>query len=414
MSDVRSGTLVFVSVAPGDALRAARRLAERSALVTPAQLTWQLQHIDDQLNVDPHDTAALCSAVTEYSRRHPISGIVTFDERAVVQTAILQRQLRLPGNTPESAEASRNKYLMRSRFSQAGLTTPAFSLVRSCDEAVRLANERLAFPLVLKPLFGTASEGVLRVNDVAELEVAFPVVTRIASAHQEFVDDRSFSDCLLLETYLPGAEVAVDGFVIDGKFLPVGVWDKADPLEGPTFLETIYVSPSALAPDAVNRVLAEVSRGVAALGLTVGPVHAELRLTAQGPVLLEIGARAIGGACGRAHSNRLGFDYFELALRASLGLPIDAPLESRTPSGVMMIPPPSRGRLEGVEGIEAARGVAGVRDLFLVSKPGDMLVGLPDSGCYVGFIFAMGESQGEVIDRLKESHGKLNFRVTPA
>jgi hypothetical protein len=239
-------------------------------------------------------------------------------------------------------------------------------------------------------------------------------VRRIAGVHQELVDDVSFRDCLLLETYLPGAEVAVDGFMVDGTLLPVGVWDKADPLEGPTFLETIYVSPSALTPDAVNRVVVEVRKGVDALGLTVGPVHAELRLTAQGPVLLEIGARAIGGACGRAHSNRLGFDYFELALRAGLGQRIDVPLESpQTPSGVMMIPPPCRGRLEGVDGIDAARSVEGVRDLFLVSKPGDILTGLPESGCYVGFIFAMGGTQGEVIDRLKESHRKLNFRVTP-
>jgi biotin carboxylase len=302
---------------------------------------------------------------------------------------------------------------MRSHFARAGVATPAFALVRSQDEAVRQARE-LGFPLVLKPLSGTASEGVLRVNDQAELEAAFPIVTRIAGIHQKVVDDPAFADCLLLETYLAGTEIAVDGFVTGGRMLPVGVWDKADPLDGPTFLETIYVSPSALPPDMIDRVLHEMSRGVEALGLTVGPVHAELRLTAQGPVLLEIGARAIGGACGRAHSNRLGFDYFELALRASLGDLIDVPLESRTPSGVMMIPPPCRGRLEAVDGIEDARGVEGVRDLFLVSKPGDLLVGLPESGCYVGFIFAMGGSQGEVIDRLKESHGKLQFRMTPA
>src|SRR5262249_45902407 len=152
--------------------------------------------------------------------------------------------------------------------------------------------------------------------------------------------------------------------------------------------------------DMANRIVSEVRKGVAALGLNIGPVHTELRLTGQGPVLLEIGARAIGGVCGRAHTYRLGFDYQELVLKASLGWPMNVTLESQTPSGVMMIPPPRRGRLEAVEGIDRARQVEGVRDAVVMSKPGDLLLGLPERGCYVGFIFATGASQAEVVNRL--------------
>ena len=413
MTDLRNGTLLFISSAPGDALRAARRLVKRSAIVSTTQLSWQLQHVDDQLTVDPYNPASLCEAVVEYAKLHDIAGAVTFDERAVVATATLQQALGLVGNTREAAYSSRNKYVMRCRFFDAGLATPEFGVVRSQNEAVRLANDRLAFPLVLKPLFGMASEGVLRVNNPAELEDAFSVVRRIADDHRGFVGDDPFNDCLLLEAYLPGSEVAVDGFLANGKFWSAGVFDKVDPLEGPTFLETIYVSPSALTTDTTERVVAEVGKGVAALGLTVGPVHAELRLTEQGPVLLEIGARAIGGVCGRAHTYRLGFDYQELVLRASLGDLTEVARESQTPSGVMMIPPPRPGRLETVDGIEAARQVEGIRDVFIMSKPGDVLLALPEKGCYVGFIFATGDSQSEVIDRLKESHGKLTFGIAP-
>src|SRR5215469_15847241 len=163
MTDVGKGTLLFVSSAPGDALRAARRLFQRSAIVSSAPLTWQVQHVDDQLTVNPYDPTALCDTAAEYGKRHQIAGAVTFDERAVIPAAILQEALGLLGNGREAAYASRNKYVMRMRFSEAGLATPKFFSIRSFDEAVRLVRNGLSFPLVLKPLFGMASEGVLRV-----------------------------------------------------------------------------------------------------------------------------------------------------------------------------------------------------------------------------------------------------------
>ena len=413
MTELKSGTLLFVSLAPGDALRAARRLVERTAIVTTGPLSWQLQHVDDQLAINPYDIEALCDAVTDYARRHRLAGVVTFDERSVVATARLQQSLKLPGNAVQAAYASRNKFMMRMRFREAGLETPGFCLVKNLDEAVRAATSQMNFPLVLKPVFGMASEGVLRVNNMAELEAAFPVVKGIARNYRAYTDGDEFNECLLLETYLDGREIAVDAFLAGGKFLPVGIFDKADPLEGPTFVETIYVSPSTLDKAMSDRVIAEVRRGAEALGLTIGPLHAELRLTARGPVLLEIGARAIGGVCGRAHTYGLGFDYQEVALRAVLGQDIDISTGVCTPSGVMMIPAPGKGILRNVSGIEDARRVQGVRDLAIMSKPGDILVGLPEQGCYVGFIFATGTSQQEVVRSLNESHSKLNFEISP-
>lgn len=411
MTNKRTGTLLFVSTAPGDALRAARRLVERSVIATSAKLGWQLDYIDGQLFVDPYDETALLAAVRKYAAQNHVTGIVTFDERAVVSTATLQEALDIRGNKREAAYASRNKFVMRSRFSSAGLATPQFALVRDLDEAVHVATKQLMFPLVLKPLFGFASQGVIRVNDNSELEGNFEKIYRIAATHNGFVRNDPYLGCLLLEQYLPGLEIAVDAFLADGELWPIGIFDKPDPLEGPTFGETIYVSPSTLSDQASARIMRDVARAATALGLEIGPLHAEVRLTESGPVILEIGARAIGGVCGRAHTYRLGFDYQEIVLRACLGESVTLPDTPQTPAGVMMIPPPSRGRLISVDGLESAREVEGVRDVFIMSKPGDLLRVLPEDGCCVGFIFATGPSAPEVTDRLREAHRRLRFAV---
>jgi biotin carboxylase len=413
MTSKRPGTLIFVSMVPGDVLRAAQQLYERIAIVFEVELPSQLTRTIEQITASPFDETELVRILSDYASRNQVAGVVTFDERAVIATASVQKALGLPGNARDAAYAARNKFAMRSRFRDAGVATPEFALVRTTEDAAELTRTGLSFPCVLKPLFGLASEGVLRIDDISQLEQRFPIVRQVADRHRGFHPDDPAHDFLLLETYLPGQEVAVDGFLADGKFLLAGISDKPDPLEGPTFEETIYVSPTSLPARAATAVVSEVARGVAALGLRLGPIHAELRLTPNGPVLLEIGARAIGGVCGRLHSYGLGLDYLGIALRSSLGEQIVLPQTHQTPSGVMMIPVPQRGRLEAIDGIEQARQIEGIRDVIIISRPGDILVGLPETGFYVGFILAVGESQANVVERLNECHRTLKFTITP-
>jgi biotin carboxylase len=413
MTSQRPGTLIFISMVPGDVLRAAQQLYERIAIVFEVELPPQLTRTIEQITASPFDEPQLVRILSDYACRNQVTGVVTFDERAVIATASVQKALGLPGNARDAAYTARNKFAMRSRFREAGLATPEFALVRTLEDAAELTRTGLSFPCVLKPLFGLASEGVLRIDDMSQLERRFPIVRWVADRHRDFHPGDPAHDFLLLESYLPGQEVAVDGFMAEGKFLLAGISDKPNPLEGPTFEETIYVSPTSLPASEAAAVISEVAKGAAALGLRMGPIHAELRLTPKGPVLLEIGARAIGGVCGRLHSYGLGLDYLATALRSSLGEPIALPQTHQTPSGVMMIPVPQRGRLEAIEGIERARQIEGIRDVIIISRPGDILVGLPETGSYVGFILAVGESQASVVERLNACHRALKFTVTP-
>jgi len=411
---MEKSTLLFVSMASGDALRAAKRLGLRIAMLTDLNLTWQQQYIDDVINISPYDQQRTIDAIVDYSERYRLSTVITYDERCVPVTALVRDCLKLSGITYDTAYAARNKFVMRQRLSEGGLACPRFGIARTFAEAEQVARDNIYFPLVLKPLFGFASQGVLRLNCPEELREAFPVVKRIADSHKPFLGDDSYSDYLLLEEYLSGREVAVDGLIQNGTAHWFGIFDKPDPLEGPTFEETIYVTPSSENPDLQSEILAEVARGAHALGLQTGPLHAELRITNHGLRIIEIGARAIGGVCARAHTYCLGFDYNEYVLRNALGELVEFEHQECTPSGVMMLPVPGTGRLVDVSGIEEARNVSGVRDVFIMAKPGDVIKAFPEQGCYLGFILASGSNTSEVAEILNKSHSCLRFKLEEA
>jgi biotin carboxylase len=223
---------------------------------------------------------------------------------------------------------------------------------------------------------------------------------------------------ILVEAFVPGDEVAVEGLLVDGRLEVLAIFDKPDPLDGPFFEETIYVTPTRKAPAAREAAVRSVAEAARALGLRHGPVHAELRLSASGPVPLEVAARTIGGLCGRA----LRFETAapeeggetasleEVVLRNALGLG-DAPRRERAASGVMMVPIPRAGRLGEVRGVAAARAVPGVEDVVISAHPGQRLVPLPEGSRYLGFIFARADRPDAVEDALRRAHAALDIVV---
>jgi biotin carboxylase len=263
----------------------------------------------------------------------------------------------------------------------------------------------------MKPLFGSASQGVIKIDDDATLSEMFSLVQEIAESHLRFVGQDQYGSAVLLEEYLPGRELAIDGILEEGRATWIGVFDKPIPLEGPTFEETIYVTPSREPEAVLEEVFREVQAGCLALGLRSGPVHAEVRLTPNGPALIEIGARAIGGACVRAYSYCLNCDYCRLILQDAIGDTFNVIKHDPVPTGIMMIPTPGAGRLLCVNGLEEARRVDGVRDVLILAKPGDIIRTFPEQGCYLGFILATGSSTCEVVDRLTLSHEMLSFEL---
>jgi biotin carboxylase len=266
------------------------------------------------------------------------------------------------------------------------------------------------FPCVLKPLALSASRGVIRANNVDQFIAAFRrIVALLARDDVEVRGDAA--QYLLAEEYVPGLEVALEGLLLGGTLHTLALFDKPDPLEGPFFEETIYVTPSRL-PVAVQSAIERVAAAACtALGLVEGPVHAELRFNDAGPWVLEVAARSIGGLCSRTLRFGTGMTLEEIILRHALGRPIETLARERRPAGVMMIPIARGGRLQAVRGQESAQSVAGVEDVTLTAHVGQELVPLPEGWQYLGFIFARAETPDAVEAALRDAHARLKFDI---
>jgi biotin carboxylase len=287
---------------------------------------------------------------------------------------------------------------------------PNFQLF-STEDDVREIAMHVNYPCVVKPLMLNGSRGVMRANDVDEFVAVAERLSRLLYSIEPTSDPKPF----LVEDFIPGFEVALEGLLNHGQLKVLALFDKPDPLDGPFFEETIYVTPSRL-PAEVQAAIAKCASDAArALGLREGPMHAELRVNDQGPWLVEVAGRSIGGLCSEilrfAHSADVTLE--EMILRQALGMEIEALERENQAGGVMMIPIPSAGLLRGVSGVEEAKAVTGIEDVEITAKLNYPLVPLPEGESYLGFIFARGDTPDQVESALREAHAKLHFDTRP-
>jgi biotin carboxylase len=339
--------------------------------------------------------AEAAQRVVEHARRVPIDAVVAVDDQGVRTAALAAERLGLKTSAPDAVARTRDKAAMRAALEAAGVPQPGFR--RTVAEA-----GELGFPVVVKPLSLSASRGVIRADDPEQAAAAAERIRAITGDPDE---------PLLVESFVPGEEVAVEGLLRGGELEILAIFDKPDPLEGPYFEETIYVTPSRKA-DAVKRRIQSVAADAAsALGLTEGPVHAELRVDGDRVTLLELAGRSIGGLCSRALRFGAGVSLEEVILRHALDLPIEDLARSDRASGVMMLPIPRAGVLHGVGGQDAARAVPGIAGLEIAIARGRPVVPLPEGDRYLGFLFARGESPEQVEEALRTAHAELNIDI---
>ena len=354
--------------------------------------------------------------VMEAMRGQTVDGVLALGDRPAAAAAYAARGLGLRYNHPAAVEACRSKLRMREVFRDAGLRVPWFRdfPISPAPEPALLA---IQFPCVLKPLSLSASQGVVRANNREEFLAAAARIRRLLESPEIRSTRGPHLDRMLVEGYIPGREVAVEGLLTDGKLRLLAIFDKPDPLEGPYFEETIYITPSRLS-QAEQRAVERCARDAArALGLSHGPVHAEFRINDDGVWPLEVAPRPIGGLCARAlrfvsETEQKTIDLEELLLRHALELPgTDAPRESLA-SGVLMIPVPKSGILEAVNGEDAARATPGVSDLLITARLHDYIAAWPEGSSYLGFLFAKGASADEVEQAIRTAHDKLAFAIS--
>jgi biotin carboxylase len=358
-----------------------------------------------RIDIDDHDAAV--ELIYRYAQKRPFIGVLGSDDSTVELAARVAEKLRLPHNPPAAAKLSRRKDLARSHLSQAGCPVPPHWLI-DLRKPLQPQLAGLAFPCVIKPLHLSASKGVIRANNATECIAACGQIKNII-AH---TGDAFECSHVLIEQYIDGVEVAFEGYLHAGQLHKLVIFDKPEPLIGPYFEETIYVTPSQLDAATQRAISHCVAQACQAYGLVTGPVHAELRIDHRHAWVLEVASRTIGGDCARSLDQGSEFNLEQLAVSLAIG----EPLNSRPPQqarGVMMMPIKQAGILRRVEGLAAARKVKYVDKVDIIIRQGNELIALPEGNQYPGYIFARAKTRQQVIDALRQSFNELNFVVAP-
>jgi biotin carboxylase len=393
-----------------DFMEAAGRLGVEVVVGSDRRHPLEDFHAGRQVALDFVDLAAGTDRIEAFADLFPLDAIVGVDDGGALLAAAASRRLELPHNPLAAVEATRNKLLLRRTLAAAGLASPRFWDVAIGADPAKIAG-RLEFPVVLKPLALSGSRGVMRADNAESFCAAFERLKHIIEEPANALECGELAERILVESYVPGVEVSVEGLLDNGRFQVLAIFDKPDPLEGPFFEETIYVTPSRLA-EAEQRLIARTAGQAAlALGLRDGPVHAELRLNHAGVFPIDIAARSIGGLCSRTLHFGAGMSLEEIILRHAIGA--DPPLVSResAAAGVMMIPIPSAGTLRTVTGIPEAEAIPLIESVTISIHVGGEVVSLPEGSEYLGFIMARGETPAEVESALREAHAKLHFEI---
>ena len=366
-----------------------------------------VSEVKQGINVDLSNLNQAVATLRTELKEKTIVAVIGCDDSTVELAASVAACLNLSHNPPLAAKLSNRKDLARSRLQEAGCRVPEFALI-NLSQPLSAQLSEVVFPCVVKPLHLSASQGVIRVDSLEQLT---PVCERI----KEIIKDSSdlyLRTHVLVERYLPGIEIAFEGYLLQGALKVLAIFDKPDPLEGPFFEETIYVTPTRLTDQQQRQVFTSVQEACRAYGLVTGPVHAELRVNQEGAWILEIAARTIGGECSQVFSLDGGIDLEQMVINLAMGRDFKVPV-LETARGVMMIPIVKKGLLRRVEGVGAASQVLGIEKVDIIIREGNYLLPLPEGNHYLGYIFAQADSPQAVVVALREAYSHLTVVTAP-
>jgi len=383
-------------------VEAARQIGIELTVASEEPSALQATSLGGLITLPLNDPQRSATEAFLFAQRYPLAAVVGVDDDTAIVAAVIAQRLGLKGNPVHAMQAARDKHQQRELLAKAGVPIPRFML-RGLNEETSEIARTVTYPCVVKPLRLSASRGVMRADNVQGFMKA---QNRLRSIVRE--PGASF----LVEEFIPGYEVALEGLVVNRRLHVLAIFDKPDPLDGPFFEETIYVTPSQV-PAALQKAIVDCAdRAVRALGITEGPIHAELRYNERGPWLIELAARPIGGRCSAVlRFGDKGVTLEEIILRHALGMPIPSLQRERQAAGVMMIPIPGAGTLQEVRGVAEAKAVPLIEDVQITAHPGERLVPFPEGSRYPGFVFARGETPEVVEAALRDAHRRLEFVI---
>ena len=385
---------------------AATKLDLKVLVITDKSQVFSKNYPDNVITMNFEHWQESIENIREWSERYDLKSVIGVDEESIILAAKLSESLCIEHNSLESVKLTKNKYLMRSELKKSGLKSPWFKRF-SVHETPKDIFAELSFPCVLKPTFLSASQGVLRVNSFEEFEKGCEMLSDLLAEDKVKKRGGEQANWILVEEYIPGKEVSIEGIVNDGELKDLAIFDKPEPLEGPIFPETIFITPTSLDEHLQFSLLETAQTALQALGVSKGPVHIELRINDKGNYILECAARSIGGLCSKVLEFKGGMSLEELILCSSLGRNVEKTKLIEKAKGVMMMPIEKRGILREIRGIEAALSVRGITNLQTTIRLNEIIEPLPKGGRYLGFLFAEGKDQDRVKKVLKKAWSKI-------
>jgi len=364
------------------------------------------------LHIDFKDSKKSIETILAEANKRVFSGIIGTDDTTTELAATVAKKLSLAHNDPQAVNIAQRKDLARLSLKKSNVKLPEFDILTT-TKPLSEQKIKVNFPAVIKPVALSASRGVIRVNNELELQQASERIKNMLLEERQI--DQAIRDILLLEEFIPGKEVAVEGMLHNGKLDVLAIFDKPDPLDGPFFEETYYITPTSYSEKIQQEIKQTVLESCQAYGLKEGPIHAECRINENGVWILEVAARTIGGLCGRLLSLGTGYSLEELVLLHAMGKRVE--IKKIKPSelglGVLMIPIPKAGILKRVEGLLAAQRIPYINEVSIEVRDGYELIPLPEGNSYLGFIFAEAPTVAEAEQALRVAHDCLNIVIAP-
>lgn len=404
--------LPTTSYRTADFMEAARRMGLDMVIGSELPQVLEAKTSGKTLTLDFSNTDQATQDIVQFSGRFPFDAVIPVDDDTSIVGASASKALGLPHNSVESVLAARDKHRFRQVLTKAGIPSPRFKLFSVEDDPPKVASE-IAYPCVLKPTFLSASRGVIRANNPEAFVEAFIRVKAILAEEDIAPRRRDAVTQILVEDFLPGIEVALEGILTRGRLRVLALFDKPNPMDGPYFEETIYVTPSRLPKGTRDLIFDCANRTFNALGLRQGPVHTEFRINDGGIWPIEAAARSIGGLCSRTLQFETRRSLEELILLNALESDELTHQVESSAAGVMMLPIPSSGVLMEVRGQNEALAVEGIEDLVILIPQGKEITPLPEGTRYLGFLFSRADTPAEAEAALRKAYRKLDVRIRP-
>ena len=401
-------------IAPHGSYRTASFINAANSLNIDVLIASQGEHsiVSDYvkgLHIDFRDEEKAIEIILVEAKKNPFSGIIGTDDSTAGLASRVAQELGLAHNDPHAVKITQRKDLARQKLKAASVKIPEFDLLTT-EQTLSKQKINVQYPGVIKPVALSASRGVIRVNNTIELVDAVERIKNMLTLEKQLPESTRHS--LLLEEFIPGKEVAVEAMLYSGELQVLAIFDKPDPLNGPFFEETYYLTPSSLSSEIQQAIKDTVLAACQAYGLTEGPVHAECRINESGVWVIEVAARTIGGMCGRLLSLGTGHSLEELVLLHAMGKKAEIKILDKA-AGVLMIPIPGAGILKRVEGLLEAQRVPYIKELTIEIREGYELMPLPEGNSYLGFLFAEAPSVKEAEQALRDAHACLKFVLAP-